>query len=98
MEIDLSLTTINSDTSVGPGQIRRVFTPSSFPYRIKDSALTHCNTGYLYMLMSIKDMNFTYIGKTKCNRNMIQKHNSGVGTVNTESLHLRPYAILYLWF
>ena len=93
MEEVLSLTTINSDTSVGPNQIRRVFTPSSFPYRIRDSALPQCNTGYVYMLMSIKDMNFTYIGKTKCIRNRIQKHNSGVGAVDTEPLHLRPYAM-----
>ena len=93
MEEVLALTTINADTSVGPGQIRRVFTPSTFPYRIKDSPLPQCNTGYVYMLMSIKDMNFTYIGKTKCIRTRIQKHNSGVGAVDTEPLHLRPYAM-----
>ena len=93
MEEVLSLTTINSDASVGPNQIRRVFTPSSFPYRIRDSALPQCNTGHVYMLMSIKDMNFTCIGKTKCIRNRIQKHNSGVGAVDAEPLHLRPHAM-----
>ena len=45
------------------------------------------------MLVSIKYLNLTYIGKTMLIWNIIQQHDSGVGYVSTEPLHLRPYAI-----
>ena len=45
------------------------------------------------MLVSIKDLNFTYIGKTMSIRNRIQRHNSGVLSVSIEPLHLWPYAL-----
>ena len=45
------------------------------------------------MLISIKDMNFTYIGKTMCIRTRIQQHNSGVGSMSTQPPHLRPFAL-----
>ena len=43
--------------------------------------------------MSIRDQNFSYIGKTNSIRRRIQEHNSGTGSVSTEPLHLRPYAL-----
>ena len=71
----------------------RVLTQHSFPFRIRDISLPQCNTGYVYMLISVKDTSFSYIGKTKSIRNRIRQHNSGVGLVATEPLHLRPYAL-----
>ena len=68
MEDILDLVTINSDINNNPERRNRVLSASSFPYRIKDMTLPQCNTGYVYMLISIKDMNFTYIGKTMCIR------------------------------
>ena len=72
---------------------RRIMTQSSFPYRICDVSLPQCNTGYVYMLISVRDQNFSYIGKTFSIRQRIQQHNSGNGSVSTEPFHLRPYAL-----
>ena len=58
-----------------------------------DVSLQQCDTGYVYILMSIKDQNFTYIGKTNNIRTRIRQHNSGIGSISTEPLHLRPYAL-----
>jgi len=93
MEDILDLVTINSDINNNPERRNRVLSASSFPYRIKDMPLPQCNTGYVYMLISIKDMNFTYIGKTMCIRTRIQQHNSGVGSMSTQPPHLRPFAL-----
>ena len=94
MEDVLQLITVGSDVETQPtGQRNRVMTQSSFPYRICDVSLPQCNTGYVYMLISVRDRNYSYIGKTNSIRRRIQEHNTGVGSVSTEPLHLRPYAL-----
>ena len=45
------------------------------------------------MLVSMKNFNFSYIGQTHSISKRIQAHNTGVGSVSTEPLHLRPYAL-----
>ena len=45
------------------------------------------------MLISCQEMTFTYIGKTKDIRRILQEKNSGEGSNTTESIHLRPYEI-----
>ena len=50
--------------------------------------------GYVYMLISVRDKCFNYIVNTMSIRRRIQQHNSGVGSVSTEPIHLRPYALL----
>lgn len=92
MEEILRLITINN-TSDNHTTRTRTFTQQTFPYRVCDVSLPQCNTGYVYMLLSIKDQNFTYIGKTNNIRTRIQQHNSGLGSISTEPLHLRPYAL-----
>ena len=62
----LDLLTINSDTMNSSERRTRVMSTSSFPYRIKDITLPQCNTGYVYMLISIKDMNVIYILVKPC--------------------------------
>ena len=69
-------------------------TQSTFPFCICDVSLPQCTMGYVYMLISIKDLTFTYNRKTKSIRKIIQQHNSGVGSVAPDPLHLRPYANL----
>jgi predicted GIY-YIG superfamily endonuclease len=72
----------------------RTLNPSiSFPFRICDISLPMCNTGYVYMLLSMRNQQFTYIGKTDSIRRRIREHNTGVGSVSTEPTHLRPYAL-----
>ena len=45
------------------------------------------------MLESTKDIIFTYIRKAMSTRNIIQQHNSGIGYVSTEPLHIQNYAL-----
>ena len=89
MEEILKLITMNENEP----PTGRVFTQSSFPYRVYDFVLPQCNTGFVYMLISLRDNNFTYIGKTKNIRTRIQQHNAGIGSSSTEPIHLRPYAL-----
>ena len=87
----LNIVTINSSE---PSQLQHTFTQSSFPYRIADVCLPQCNTGYVYMLLSLRHQNFTYIGTTKCIRNRIMAHNCGCGAAETTPIYLRPFALL----
>jgi predicted GIY-YIG superfamily endonuclease len=92
MEEVLQLITVGVNTHVLP--TRRMMSQATFPYPICDGALPQCNTGYVYiMLMSVNDHNFSCIGKTLSIRRRIQQHNSGVGSVSTEPLHLWPFAL-----
>ena len=96
IETVLSVITINTVTSIDSLNTNQncVLTQNEYPYRICDVTLPQCNTGYVYMLISVKDMNFTYIGKTMSIRKRLQQHNTGIGSVSTEPRHLRPYALL----
>ena len=65
MEEVLELITVNATSNQHPVlPASRRMSQSSFPYRICDVSLPQCNTGYVYMLVSMKDNNFSYIGKT----------------------------------
>ena len=93
MEDIISVITIGSEQA-GQAPRRRILTQASFPFCIHDVPLPQCNTGYVYMLVLIKDTSFSYIGKTKSICRRIWQHNSGLGAVATEPLHLRPYALV----
>ena len=92
MEMILDLITVYENEEEGRTP-RNVMHTDTFPYRICDMSLPQCNTGYVYMLISLVDQSFVYIGMTTCIRKRVQQHNSGVGAVSTEPLHLRPYAL-----
>ena len=91
MEEVLSIISVGSNSQAA--NRRRIMTQTTFPYRICDNSLPQCNTGYVYMLVSMKNFNFSYIGQTHSISKRIQAHNTGVGSVSTEPLHLRPYAL-----
>jgi predicted GIY-YIG superfamily endonuclease len=91
MEQVLEIITLNS--SEVDGEERRVLTNASFPYLIRDIVLPQCNTGFVYMLLSIRMRNFTYIGTTNCLKTRLKAHNSGHGALSTEPTYLRPYAL-----
>ena len=95
MEDVLDIITVNSSVNQNEHQVEsnRTFTQTSFPYRICDVSLPDCNTGYVYMLVSIKDSSFAYIGKTNSIRTRITQHNTGIGSTSTEPIHLRPFAL-----
>ena len=86
----LRLVTINECDDTTTDQI---LTQASFPYRIADVVLPQCNTGYVYMLISLRHPNYTYIGTTLCLRNRLQAHNCGRGAAETTPMYLRPFAL-----
>ena len=91
MEQDLDLITMNSETITHRS---RTINQAAFPFRICGIALPQCRTGYVYMLMSIKQQKYTCIGQTISIRTRIQQHNSGYGSTSTQPSYLRPFAIL----
>ena len=62
MEEFLELITMNYNTDNNRRK-REVMTQTSFSYCIYDTILLQCNTGYVNMLISVRDDNFIYIRK-----------------------------------
>ena len=59
---------ILSKITVGSSSIPQevpLMTQQHFPYRIRDSELPQCNSGYVYMLLSLRQMDYIYIGETQ---------------------------------
>ena len=92
MEQVLDLVTINTRTE--ERNQSRTMDQQHFPFRNCDITLPQCNTGYVYMLISVRTRDFTYIGTTANLRTRLQQHNTGNGSSSTEPSHLRPYALL----
>ena len=65
MEEIISIIAINLpttyDSNTKESTRSRIITQSTFPFRVCDVSLPQCNTVYVYMLISIKDLTFTYI-------------------------------------
>ncbi|HIB92148.1 TPA: GIY-YIG nuclease family protein, partial [Candidatus Poribacteria bacterium] len=90
MENVLEIGSINRD----PGNsLLSVFNHQDFPFRICDIIVPQCNTGFVYMLVSIKVQTFCYIGETNNIHVHLNQHNSGYGSQTTCLLSLRPYAL-----
>ena len=66
---------------------------NSYPFRISDVQLPIVQSGYVYMLISLRHPGVTYIGETICIRTRIQMHNSGNGSRATAPAYLRPFAL-----
>jgi len=79
------------------GSIRDVDTvisfPSVYPYRISDISLPSDSTGFVYMLVSVKDCSRTYVGQTENISKRLYQHNKGWGAVGTADPQYRPYAV-----
>ena len=63
------------------------------PFRLCDIQLPTCNTGFCYMLVSVRDNRYIYIGETFDISNRLLQHNSGNGAKFTTPLNLRPWAL-----
>lgn len=90
MEHILSVITINSLRH----EIVQYATPEHYPFQVCDMELPQCNTGFVYMLSSLRKPSYTYIGATDCIRSRIIRHNSGFGSRSTTKENLRPFAIM----
>jgi len=63
------------------------------PFRFCDMPLPTCNTGFVYMLVSLRDNTRSYIGQTMNIITRLNQHNSGNGSEFTTELSLRPWAL-----
>ena len=90
MEDILDVVTINCVSPERP----LTATPDRFPYQISDIELPQCRSGYVYLISSLRDPTYIYIGKANCLRTRIRQHNSGYGSAGTQPYHLRPFAMM----
>ena len=67
-----------------------------YPFRICDLTIPQCNTGFVYMLISVRNKKAIYIGETTCLRTRLRQHNSGNGSYSTAVESLRPYVFAYV--
>ena len=68
-------------------QSKGVFRPCDAPFPKDD-------LGYVYMLVSTKDLNHLYIGSSENAAKRLTQHNAGHGSRQTQSINLRPWALL----
>ena len=96
MESILNIVTVNNNNNQSEHQssIPSINPTTNYPYRICDLPLPQCNTGFVYMLMSIRRKTYTYIGETDNIRQRIKQHNSGHGSQSTEPSFLCPFAVI----
>ena len=91
MENILQMVTINSD---GPQEMEHSLNyHTHYPFRMRDATLPSDQTGYVYMLISWANPDFTYIGQTADLRNRLRQHQSGHGARGTSRPEDRPFAI-----
>jgi predicted GIY-YIG superfamily endonuclease len=90
----LDLITIDSlQTNTEELRVPRVITTASYPFTISNYSLPTNDSGYVYMLVSQRHQNYTYIGTTNCIRTRLSLHNSGTGAIETAPAYLRPFAL-----
>lgn len=94
MEQILDIITINRESDNNSSDTPVHMDQQHFPYRISDADLPTCNTGFVYMILSLKDMSFIYIGEIVNITVRLQQHNSGYGSISTAPSHLGPYAMI----
>ena len=64
------------------------------PYNVRNTIVPTTSNGFVYILMSLRDLNTTYIGQTKDLMTRIRQHNSGIGAFVTANPRLRPWQII----
>ena len=84
MEKILKIVTINH-TNEDYENVKRVLDHTFFTYRICDINISIDNTVYVYMLISIRQRYFAYIGKTD--------NNSGIGSQTSQPVYLLQYSV-----
>lgn len=66
---------------------------SVLPYRICEYQLPTTDTGFVYLIISMKKPTFTYIGQCKQLTKRLSDHNSGNGAFGTSDPSLPPFYI-----
>ena len=64
-----------------------------FPYRTCDINLPTDSTGYVYMLVSVRDFDRDYVGQTENIVRRFDEHQRGYGARATSNPYYRPYCV-----
>ena len=64
------------------------------PFTPRKIELPPGEVGFVYLLVSTKDVTSTYVGQTSDLRRRLREHNSGSGSYLTNQIHLRPWGVL----
>ena len=67
--------------------------PTTFPYRVCNFTLPNSNSGYVYMLISTKCPEQTYVGTTINVAVRLNQHNSGFGLEGAACWDYLPWAV-----
>jgi hypothetical protein len=78
------------------GQVPQLLSTDSYcmcPFRVRDILIPTETIGYVYIIISKCDANFTYIGESLNISQRLAIHNSGHGAVDTACVSPCPYAL-----
>ena len=78
----LTINTIESDTNHNTSTVDF---PENYPYKLWFTVLPSDSTGYIYILISKNNEDFTYIGETENLRQRFRQHQSGHGAFGTSN-------------
>ena len=67
--------------------------PRNYPFRVCDASLPNDNTGYVYVLVSMRNKDFTYIGEAENVNVRERQHNTGHGAIGTAMPMDRPFKV-----
>ena len=67
--------------------------PEVYPFRLRDIILPQDTTGFVYFLVSKRNINQVYIGQTKCISQRLAQHNNGTGSSGTTDIMYRPWGV-----
>ena len=93
MENILYVVTVYSDIAMNKTRVPTL-NLYYFPFRVCDISLPQCKTGFVYFLIVIWTMDYTYIGECKCFVTRLYHHNSGHDSTSTMPENRCPFAIM----
>jgi predicted GIY-YIG superfamily endonuclease len=92
MERTMHMLTINSDEEDTPARyILDIGTVH--PFKLCDVSIPSDNTGFVYLLCSTSDANYSYIGQCEQLDKRLDDHNSGNGAFGTSDYTKRPFHV-----
>ena len=99
MENILQMVTINPDPVEGGNgnalapQQNVLHYADHFPFQLSSGCYPSDSSGAIYLLLSLRDPRYSYIGETECLNQRLRRHNTGHGAIGTADPSLRPFAI-----
>ena len=98
MENILEMVTINAETPANANLIQQQQQHSLryslyYPFQVRNAMIPSDSTGFVYILISRRNKNFTYIGETENLCQRITEHQTGHGAIGTANPMDRPFQI-----